>query len=76
MPIYEYHCGKCDSGFEKLVFNESETVSCPRCHGTEVKKLMSTCAFSVGSTFKSTASSNCGSCTPSPASCSACGVKH
>lgn len=76
MPIYEYRCRKCAEEFEKLVFNDAEEVACPQCKGVQVNKLMSVCAFSVGSNFRSTASSACGSCTPSPTGCSACGVKH
>ncbi|NIO05178.1 MAG: zinc ribbon domain-containing protein [Proteobacteria bacterium] len=76
MPIYEYHCAKCGEEFEKLILGDTESISCPECQGTEVRKLMSACAFSVGSTFKSTASSSCGSCKPASTACSACSVKH
>ncbi len=74
MPIYEYHCVQCHNDFEKLVFNSSEKISCPKCKGKKVKRVMSAFAFSIGGTFKSTAgASSCGSCSSS--SCSTCGSK-
>jgi putative FmdB family regulatory protein len=74
MPIYEYHCKQCHHEFEKLVFNSSEEIACPKCESKKVDRMMSAFAFSVGGTFKSTAgSSSCGSC--SSGSCSSCGSK-
>ena len=73
MPIYEYHCSKCDSDFEKLVFNSSETIECPQCKSKKVSRMMSAFAFSVGGKFKSTVGSSCGGCAAT--SCSTCGSK-
>ena len=73
MPIYEFHCGKCDHEFEKLIFNSAQKVSCPQCQSTKVKRMMSAFAFSVGGKFKSTASSSCGTC--SSGTCSSCSSK-
>ena len=70
MPIYEYVCNQCDHEFEKLIFNSSEKVGCPKCKGKRVSRKMSAFAFSSGGKFKSTASSSCGSCASS--SCSGC----
>ncbi|RPJ10100.1 MAG: zinc ribbon domain-containing protein [Deltaproteobacteria bacterium] len=70
MPIYEYVCERCDHEFEKLVFNSSEKIGCPKCESKKVSRKMSTFAFSCGGTFKSTASSSCGGCSSS--SCSGC----
>ncbi|HSB04031.1 MAG TPA: zinc ribbon domain-containing protein [Thermodesulfobacteriota bacterium] len=70
MPIYEYHCNRCDHEFEKLVFSSSEKVDCSNCKSKKVSRKMSTFAFSSGGKFKSTASSSCGSCSSS--SCSGC----
>ena len=71
MPIYEFLCSKCDLEFEKLVFNSSDPIACPKCKGKKVHRMMSTFAFSSGGKFKSTADSSCGSC--SSHSCSTCG---
>jgi len=71
MPIYEYACGQCEHEFERLVFNSSDKIDCPKCKSKKVSRKMSTFAFSSGGTFKSTASSSCGSC--SSGSCSSCG---
>jgi putative FmdB family regulatory protein len=73
MPIYEYHCGQCKHEFEKLVFNSSEKIVCPKCKSKKVGRMMSAFAFSSGGKFKSTASSSCGSC--GATSCSTCGTK-
>ncbi|RPJ04581.1 MAG: zinc ribbon domain-containing protein [Deltaproteobacteria bacterium] len=73
MPIYEYHCKQCNHEFEKLVFNSSEKIACPKCESSKVSRMMSAFAFSVGGNFKSTAASSCGSCSSS--SCSSCGSK-
>ncbi len=71
MPIYEFICDQCEHEFEKLVFNSSEKIGCPKCNGKKVSRKMSAFAFSSGGKFKSTASSSCGSC--SSGSCSSCG---
>ena len=70
MPIYEYVCDRCGHEFEKLVFNSSEKIGCPKCKARKVSRKMSAFAFSSGGKFKSTASSSCGSC--SSGSCSGC----
>jgi len=76
MPIYEYHCKKCDQVFEYLVFGSDEPTACPSCKGKKVSRMMSACGFkskgSGGETVRSSASSSsCGSCSAS--SCSGCG---
>ncbi len=70
MPIYEYRCSHCEHEFEKLVFNVSEKIDCPKCKSKKVSRKMSAFAFSSGGKFKSTAASSCGSCSSS--SCSGC----
>ena len=70
MPIYEYECQKCDHCFEKLVFKENESIECPQCHTSGVKKMMSVCGFSVGGRFKSSSDSNCTGCAAT--SCATC----
>ncbi|MGE4519230.1 MAG: FmdB family zinc ribbon protein [Desulfobacteraceae bacterium] len=80
MPIYEYHCKKCNINFETLVMS-GETPECPKCGSTEVSRLMSACGFvSKGAssggeapTLKSSAgSSPCSTC--SSGNCSSCGM--
>ena len=78
MPIFEFHCVKCDKDFEKLVFGNDPDVECPHCGQKDVQKLMSTCAFKVGShsfmsvpSSSSKSSSSCTGC--SATSCSTCG---
>jgi len=75
MPIYEYHCKKCDFDFEYLVFGSDEPKTCPSCGGKKVARLMSACGFkstgSSGETVSSSAGSSCGGCSAN--SCSGCG---
>jgi putative FmdB family regulatory protein len=40
MPIYEYVCMECESHFEELVRN-GETVYCPDCDASNVRKQLS-----------------------------------
>jgi putative FmdB family regulatory protein len=48
MPLFEFMCRKCGSQFEELVRNVSaiESVVCPNCHSTEIKKSVHFCARS------------------------------
>lgn len=73
MPIYEYQCKECENEFEKLVWNTSEKITCPKCKSKRVHRMMSAFAFSVGGKFKSTANSSCSGCAAT--SCSTCGSK-
>lgn len=72
MPIYEYHCKKCGSDFECLLFG-NEKPQCSACSSRSVIRLMSACGFvskgGSGETLGSSASS-CGSCAAS--SCAGC----
>jgi putative FmdB family regulatory protein len=74
MPIYEYCCIGCNNEFETLVFRSDEVISCPKCRGTEVRRLMSACSFKSEGDFSasgsSSRSSGCSSCSAS--SCSSC----
>jgi putative FmdB family regulatory protein len=54
MPIYEYHCKKCEYSFDKLVLSKDSAVHCPLCAG-EVKKLMSTFSYAVQNSLPSPA---------------------
>lgn len=48
MPIYEYQCNECKSGFELLVRN-GETPLCPSCDSKDVEKQLSVSASPRGS---------------------------
>jgi len=76
MPIYEYHCNKCNKDFECLVFGKEDPV-CPSCNKKKVTRILSACGFvskgGSGETVKTSAStSSCTGC--SAASCSSCGL--
>jgi len=77
MPIYEYHCKKCNQGFEYLVFGNDEPENCPSCNSRKVSRIMSACGFKTGGGSgeapgaSSASSSACKGCTA--ASCSSCG---
>ena len=73
MPIYEYMCNHCKRPFEELVLSASTVVTCPRCNGKKIKRLMSVVnARSRGDGGAPTATqSSCGGC--SRTSCGGCG---
>ena len=72
MPIYEYHCSRCGEDFEELVLSQSSSINCPKCHGSEIKKMMSAAALKSGEKLSSSSnSSGCGTC--SAHNCSTCG---
>ena len=73
MPIFEFHCRKCDNDFEKIVFNQNGKVQCPACNSSKVEKKVSAFSFKSGSKFVA-ASSKSGGCS----SCSShhCGTCH
>lgn len=60
MPIYEYQCRDCGSGFERLVRRFDEAVACPSCSSGTVEKQLS--VFAVASSEKATAFSGAGAC--------------
>jgi putative FmdB family regulatory protein len=37
MPIYEYRCDRCGTGFEELVFSDTRVV-CPSCRAESVTR--------------------------------------
>ena len=49
MPIYEYGCRLCGKEFQYLVLKkkDEENLSCPRCSGRDLKKLVSRVAYHV-----------------------------
>ncbi|MBW1709524.1 MAG: zinc ribbon domain-containing protein [Deltaproteobacteria bacterium] len=70
MPIYEYHCDKCNEDFEKLVFSTSEEIACPKCDNKKVEKLMSGFSHKSGENFNSSLGSSCTGC--SSTDCGSC----
>ncbi len=70
MPIFEYHCSKCDKDFEILVFGRQK-ITCPHCNGKKVKKLLSAVSHRSESGFTSSQGSSCSSC--SSGNCNTCG---
>lgn len=70
MPIYEFHCGKCDKDSEILVRSSDwEGTKCPHCGSTKLAKKFSVFASSNGG-----AASEAPSCTGTPHSCGMCGT--
>jgi putative FmdB family regulatory protein len=65
MPIYEYQCLSCRYEFETLVRASSSAPACPRCHGTDLEKRLSTFAARTGSAAMADVA---------PAPCGACGA--
>ncbi|MCK4485196.1 MAG: zinc ribbon domain-containing protein [Desulfobacterales bacterium] len=69
MPIFEYHCIKCDRDFEVLVLG-NQKITCPTCNGKKVKKLLSSFSHKSDGEFSSSKGSACSSC--SATNCSTC----
>lgn len=44
MPLYEYHCSKCDQDVEVLVRNQAEKPQCPECGSLKLSKQLSVAA--------------------------------
>ena len=69
MPIYEYQCRDCGSGFERLVRRFDEAVACPACARADVERQLS--VFAVGVAAPAFAGCGAGACSPSPGGCDA-----
>ena len=70
MPIYEYHCPKCEKNFDKLVHSSAnaDKISCPDCGSGDVQRALS--KISVGSLgSKQSEMPDCGRCGGMPGSC-------
>ena len=65
MPLYEYHCNKCEKEFEQIVpFSEADLIpSCPFCGDKDTSKKISMAASFGSSPSGSVTSSGskCGS---------------
>ena len=49
MPLYEFHCDKCDQDFEQLMRSDDKP-ACPGCGTNKVDKLFSVPAAHSGGT--------------------------
>lgn len=59
MPMFEYACVPCGFRFEKLQrAGSTDTITCPACGSSEVKKQFST--------FSTPSGGSAGSCSPAP----------
>jgi len=75
MPIYEFHCEKCDADFEQLFrsMDGEPKARCPRCGGARTHRKLSLFGMSVARGRGEAAApsrSSCSSCTRS--SCAGC----
>lgn len=73
MPIFEYRCDACGTGFEELVFSGTK-VACPACHTAKVTKQLSVPARPATGGAKA-APMACEAGVP-PSSCCGCGACH
>ena len=58
MPLYDYNCQQCESGFTELrrTSEMDSPISCPECNSTETRRSLS--CFSVGGTTSGMAAAN------------------
>ena len=69
MPLYEFHCQKCEKDSELLVRSNRERAACPKCGSTRLTRKLSVFASKAGS-----GASEPASCSGTPSSCCACGT--
>lgn len=65
MPIYEYHCQKCQTTFDHLaksMTQNQEKVPCPECGSTKTEKKFSTFAVGSGNASKELPCQQAGGC--------------
>jgi putative FmdB family regulatory protein len=67
MPIFEYHCKKCNEVSELLVLGKEEILSCSKCGSKDLTKLMS--AHSAPASGRGPVEQNPGGCCGTPGSC-------
>lgn len=71
MPLYEFHCTKCDRDSEVLVRSSNwRGTACPHCGSTRIEKKLSTFAASGGGGNGNDAPV----CSGVPSSCGMCGT--
>ncbi|NOS71107.1 MAG: zinc ribbon domain-containing protein [Verrucomicrobia bacterium] len=71
MPIYEFHCGKCEKDSEILVRSSHwEGTKCPHCGSSKLEKKFSTFAANNAGSGGETAPR----CSGVPSSCGMCGT--
>ena len=73
MPLYEYHCTRCDDDFEVLVRSAGDKPKCPTCAGRRVTRKLSLFGMSAGSRSdggRPAGGSGCAGCRAS--SCAGC----
>lgn len=73
MPIFEYHCPRCDADFEEIVRSAETAVTCASCGHAGVSRKLSVFAFRSKGSDRPSASSGSSSCSGcSASSCSGC----
>lgn len=60
MPIFEYQCKKCGTGFEAIVSNADTKVACESCGSKQVEKQLSTFSPAVAGASSPCADMGCG----------------
>jgi len=73
MPIYEYVCDDCGVRYERIVMNQKQAITCPKCASAKHTIQLSVFAApsngsKASATGTSAASGGCG-CTPRTCGC-------
>lgn len=76
MPIYEFHCHKCNQDSEVLVRSSDWSGTlCPKCGSARLEKKLSVFASSVaGSSSSGGGGGEAPACSGNPGSCGLCGT--
>lgn len=70
MPIYEFHCDKCETDSEILVRSSDwNGTKCPHCGSTKLAKKFSTFASAIAGATTTKAKATAPSCMAKPSGC-------
>jgi putative FmdB family regulatory protein len=69
MPIYEYVCDDCGARYERIVMNQKQSVTCPKCESSKKTIQLSVFAAHGNGTKANGGSSSSGSASGSGGSC-------
>ena len=58
MPIYEYICEDCGANYERIVMNQKQSITCPKCESSKKTIQLSVFAAPANGTKSSGGSSS------------------
>ncbi len=71
MPIFRFHCNRCQADFELLLSRSDAAGKCPECGSDDLTRALNRVAVRSGGSTSGTSSGSCGGC--SGGCCGRCG---